>query len=328
MSAKSFQLQLTGVGTAEATSPGGDGQPILEIRACGICHSDRKAFAAPPAGMRLPRVLGHEVAGILMRDLPAGNLKAGAPVVLWPALACGRCTFCRNGHQNLCPTIRLFGYHLDGGYRETLPLPPEEFEQLVCFPIPAGVSFVSASFAEPIACLCNGLNKIPSPLASLLVQGAGLMGRLAIRLARALWPECEIFVNDIDETRFRAAREEASGYNGEQVAAALIAASSAKALSATLDVLAPGGSVILFSGFPAAEKQFTLDHNRLHQREQTLVGAYGCTPENMQQALFLLGNGSIPVADLISKKLPLREAGSELARPQQAADMKSVIVFE
>ena len=154
------------------------------------------------------------------------------------------------------------------------------------------------------------------------------MGRLAIRLAKVLWPECKIFVNDIDETRLRAAAVEASAFKGEEVQVALIAASSGQALATALDVLAPGGTTILFSGLPGSEKQFTLAHNRLHQREQTLVGAYGCIPENIKQALSLLGDGSVRVADLVSKKLSLDEAGVELARPQQSIDMKSIIVFD
>jgi len=328
LSTKPSQLQLTGVGTVEATPSSGHGQPILEIRACGICHSDRKAFAAPPAGMRLPRVLGHEVAGLLLQDLPGCNLKAGAAVALWPALACGHCAFCNLGRTNLCPTIRLFGYHLNGGYGTTLFLPPEDLDHLICYPIPASVSFVAATFAEPLACLLNGLGKITSPPASLLVLGAGLMGRLAVRLAKVLWPACKIFINDIDEARLQAAAAEASVFNGEEVETALISASSAQALSTALEALAPGGRVILFSGLPGHEKQFPLDHNRLHQREQSVVGAYGCVPENIQQALSLLGEGSLMVKDLVSTELSLSEAGAELARPQDAADMKSVIVFD
>lgn len=322
------QLQLTGVGAVRTTpaSCAEDSQPFLEVRACGICHSDRKAFATPPAGMELPRVLGHEVAGVLLRDLPGCDLHVGDAVALWPALACGHCSFCGNGRRNLCPEIRLFGYHLDGGYSETLSLPSTDLQRLICSGIPRTVSFSEASFAEPIACLLNALGKVPAPPSSLLVLGAGLMGRLAIRLARVLWPQCEILVDDPDRQRLQAATAEARTFDHGPVAAVLVAASSARALSTALAVLAPAGTVILFSGLPGPEKQFVLDHNRIHQREQALVGTYGCTPEQMQQGLAMLGNGAIEVMDLLSKELSLPEAAQELARPTEATDYKSVIV--
>ena len=93
---------------------------LLAVTNCGICHSDRKAFHTPPGGMELPRVLGHEISGLLTVDLPKLGLLRGERVVLWPALTCCTCRYCLSGRQNLCPQIKLFGYHLDGGFCHTV----------------------------------------------------------------------------------------------------------------------------------------------------------------------------------------------------------------
>jgi len=322
-----MQLQLTGAGVMQLAPGAGADQRVdfLAVHACGICHSDRKAFRVPPAGMALPRTLGHEVAGELLRDIPGAGLAAGSPVVLWPAIACGKCGFCRSGRENLCPGIRLFGYHLDGGYGEQLSVPAEFFDRLVCLPIPSRLSMLAASLAEPLGCLRHGLAKFRRPPESLLVLGAGLMGRLAIRLARTLWPRAKVWVEDPDPARLAAARAEAAPHDDRPVDGVLIAASAGGALSRTLEVLAPGGTAILFSGLPAHERQISLDHNRLHQREQTLAGAYGCTARDMEEALALIASGTVPVADLVTRTLPLSEVAAELASPQRSEDLKSVI---
>ena len=323
-----MQLQLAGPGAVrlEPCRPAGSLRDLLAVRACGICPSDRKAFRTQPSGMTLPRVLGHEVAGVLACDLAQAGLTEGAPVVLWPAVACGRCRFCLSGRENLCPEIRLFGYHLDGGYSAQLGVPSALFDRLACLPVPEGLGMAEASLAEPLGCLVHGLAKIGRPPESLLVLGAGLMGRLAIRLARTLWPQTEILVADPDPVRLAATRTEAAAHHGQPADGVLIAASAAPALDLALEVLAPGGTVVLFSGFPARQCRVSLDHNRLHRREQLLVGAYGCTPQEMREALRLIATGAVAVADLVTRVLPLSGAAAELARPQGADDFKTVIV--
>lgn len=147
-----FQLELTCI-PARA-------EKILTVAACGICRTDRKAFHQPPGGMELPRVLGHEIAGRLEIDLPQNKCKAGDRVVLWPALSCGTCRYCRCGRENLCPDVRLFGYHLQGGFAADLYCDRKLVERLHAFQLPPNLAWQKAVFCEPLACVANGLNKV------------------------------------------------------------------------------------------------------------------------------------------------------------------------
>ena len=307
----------------DAPSP----SPLLQVQACGICRTDRKGFRAPPSSMALPRVPGHEVSGILCRDFPALRLCQGDRVVLWPALSCGRCRFCLTGRENLCPKIALFGYHIDGGFGAEIDPPTHFLNQPFFCLIPEPLDFIHASMAEPLGCVLHALGMAgpPSPR-SLLILGAGLMGRLTGRAARALWPECDIQLYDLDERRLANCRAEGGTGKPGNADLVFLAASSREVFFTGLDHLGPGGMMILFSGFPKQEQQVIFEHNLLHRQEQRLAGSYGCCPADLRQALDLMASRDVEVDDLITRTISLEQVGDELQRQQGADDYKTVIV--
>jgi L-iditol 2-dehydrogenase len=275
--------------------------------------------------MHFPRVPGHEIAGILTREIPASNLTSGERVVLWPALTCGTCFYCKTARENLCRDIQLFGYHLDGGFANEITIPEDQFPKITCLRIPETVSFQQAAFAEPLACLIHAFSKISEIPETCLILGAGTMGRLAGRLASHLWPGSHISLFDTDKRRVQNAKAD-NGVN--QLVPAdciLIAASSGEAFYDAIKYLRPGGTLVLFSGLPKDDKVVHLDQNLLHQQEQILVGSYGCRPSDMEEALEFLATGKVTINDLITNVITLAEAAEELGRKQTADDYKIII---
>ncbi|KWX84850.1 alcohol dehydrogenase, partial [Paenibacillus riograndensis] len=72
-----------------------DGEAIISIRRIGICGTDLHAYRGNQPYFTYPRVLGHEVSGIIERigDNPQGR-RAGDPVSVIPYLHCGECRAC------------------------------------------------------------------------------------------------------------------------------------------------------------------------------------------------------------------------------------------
>ncbi len=303
------------------------GEPLVTIRACGVCQSDFKAFANPPANMHLPRVLGHEIVGILEKDRPEQGLCRGDRVALWPALCCGKCYYCKSGRENLCPEVQIFGYHLDGGFRTGFSFSVDREKNLRLYKIPEKLSFTEAVFAEPLACVLNALEKVVFIPKSCLVVGAGGMGRLAIRAIQSRWPS-KVFVHDIDAWRLQQAESECQRSQGEEVDLVFMAASTGLALEYGLDHLAPGGMALLFSGMDRDDtSSFAIPHNRVHQKEQQLTGAYGCCPRHIKDALRLMETDAVPVADLISRTMELTDLPQVLAE-KDYSEYKTVIICD
>ena len=65
------------------------------------------------------------------------------------------------------------------------------------------------------------------------------------------------------------------------------------------------GRISFFGGLPKDAPIIAVDSNLVHYRELTIVGANGSSPAQNARALDHIGRGTIPVADLITHRLPL-----------------------
>lgn len=192
----------------EVTRPiAGSGEVIIEVEACGVCHSDLhvadgdwKQFVGI---VKKPLILGHEIVGRVVEkganvhDLQIGD-RVGVPWLHW---TCGVCEFCRGGNENLCIKQAITGVTVDGGYAEfakapashamKIPsnLPPKEVAPLFC----AGVTVYRAlKHAKILA----GQR--------LAVFGVGGLGHLAIQIGCGLG--AEVTAIDISDEKLALAK--------------------------------------------------------------------------------------------------------------------------
>jgi D-arabinose 1-dehydrogenase-like Zn-dependent alcohol dehydrogenase len=191
-------------------------QVLLRVSACGVCHSDlhiadgyfdlglgQKLDLAP--AVKLPRILGHEIAGIVEELGPdATGVKVGDRRAIYAWGGCGVCGQCRAGEENLCAKPRNLSIHADGGFSNYVLV--EHPRYLVEYePLPA-------PFAATLG--CSGLTafsalKRAAPVGTehpLLIIGAGGLGLAAVGLCHALYGIGPI-VADVDAAKRQAALE-------------------------------------------------------------------------------------------------------------------------
>jgi NDMA-dependent alcohol dehydrogenase len=97
-----------------------DHEVLVRMVASGLCHSDDHIAKADGIIHHFPYCGGHEGAGVVEEVGPGvRSLKPGDHIVTSFIPACGRCTFCASGHQNLCESgaLIMHGSQLDGTYR-------------------------------------------------------------------------------------------------------------------------------------------------------------------------------------------------------------------
>lgn len=157
----------------------------IKVHACGVCHSDQFIVDAIWPGLILPRVPGHEVAGVV--DAVGVEVRGFAVSqrvgVGWYGGHCGICTACREGDFILCENPRITGLTHDGGYAEYMIAAADSLAS-----IPDDIPFTEAA---PL--LCAGLttfnalrNSGARPGDLVAVQGLGGLGHLGIQFARAM----------------------------------------------------------------------------------------------------------------------------------------------
>ncbi len=100
----------------------GDGQVLVRIEACGLCHTDiHAAHGDWPIKPPLPLIPGHEGVGIVEALGPGAGeeISEGDRVAIpWLGFACGHCRYCNSGRETLCEAQINTGYGMDGGYAE------------------------------------------------------------------------------------------------------------------------------------------------------------------------------------------------------------------
>lgn len=237
-------------------------EALLRVKAVGICGSDIHYWNEGRIGdqvVRYPFILGHECAGIV--EAVGGNVKGlrpGMKAAFEPGLFCEVCEMCRSGRYNVCPNVRFLGSppengafreYLVGKERQILPLPDacslEEGALLEPFSVGVySVRFSGFRVADSAAVIGAGPIGL-STLAALKVAGAGKLlaiEKQAYRLdfSRALNADAYI-----DADRSDPVQQVREFTNGKGVDFVFEAAGSPAAFGQSVEMVKPGGTVIL-----------------------------------------------------------------------------------
>jgi D-arabinose 1-dehydrogenase-like Zn-dependent alcohol dehydrogenase len=162
-----------------------EGQVLIRVEACGVCHTDAATVEGQFAGLRFPRVPGHEAAGrIEAVGTGVSQWRVGKRVGVGFFGGCdGHCEFCRRGDFNNCRNLILSGISVDGGWAEVMIA---EANAVVSLP-----ESLDAVDAAPLLCAgvttYNALRNAPLRSGDLVaVQGVGGLGHLGIQYARRM----------------------------------------------------------------------------------------------------------------------------------------------
>ncbi|MCX6559237.1 MAG: zinc-dependent alcohol dehydrogenase family protein [Candidatus Aminicenantes bacterium] len=228
-----------------------EGEALLRVTACGVCHTELDEIEGRTPPPRLPVIPGHQVVGrVAGRGRGVTSLKEGDRVgVGWIHSACGRCPACLSGRENLCPDFRATGRDADGGYAEFMTAPAA-----FVVPVPAALPDLEAA---PLLC-AGAVGWRALRLAGLAdgqtlgLTGFGASGHLVLKAARFRWPglRVHVFARSAEERAF--ARELGAAWTGDTEDAppepldAIIDTTPAwKPVLAALRALAPGGRLIV-----------------------------------------------------------------------------------
>ncbi len=98
----------------------GDREMLIKVSACGVCHTELDEIEGRTPPPEFPVVLGHEVVGRVEKaGKKTDKFQVGERVGAgWIYSACGKCSFCVEGNENLCENFRATGRDANGGYAE------------------------------------------------------------------------------------------------------------------------------------------------------------------------------------------------------------------
>ena len=322
----------------------GPGEVLVRVRACAVCGSDVRIFHHGNPRVKPPQVLGHEIAGdVVAVGEGVEKFKVGDRVATAADVPCGVCEYCRDGMGNNCAINYALGYQFQGGFAELLPLNQTTVNYGPVHRIPEGMSYETATLAEPLACCLNGLERsFFKPGESVLIIGAGPAGILLAEAATALGAGQVILAQRsrrrlelakhfragafiaTDEQDLIAAVMDLTGGRGVDIA--ITACASPEAQEQALAVVRARGRVNYFGGLPRGSRNIQLDSNIIHYKECCVHGSHGSVPRQHRVALDLLANGQVVVEDLITHRFPLERIADAFAAQEQRLGLKAVVL--
>lgn len=312
----------------------------LKVAAAGICGTDMQVYNWAPRmarRMKLPRVLGHEMSGVI-ETLGAGvtGLKPGDHVSLESHIFCGQCRPCRLGRAHLCTNTKYPGIDIDGAFAEYVTVPAS-----IAWVNPPTLAHETAAMLEPFgiavhACLVgSGVSG-----QTILVNGCGPIGLMAVAAARALGA-ATVIAADLNPLRLATATRMGADRavnvgetsladavhdmtRGEGVDVGIEFSGSEAGFKAVFDALCKGGDFRLVGAPPAA---IPVDFTYWLLKCPTVYNIHGRRVwETWQRATELVHSGRVDLAPIRSHVLPLKDGlrGFELIR--QGAAVKPILV--
>ncbi|MGJ8694209.1 MAG: zinc-binding alcohol dehydrogenase family protein [Thalassotalea sp.] len=276
------------------------GEVLVKIKAIGICGTDIHAFGGNQPFFQYPRVLGHELSGVIEKTGEGTTVPVGSSVYIIPYLSCGVCIACRNGKPNCCTDIEVLGVHRDGGMAE-----------YICVPESAVVKTDGLPFNDMavIECLAIGAHAVRraqiTPDDTVLVLGAGPIGIGAIQFAGVAG--AKVIASDVRDDKLEFCKEQYGVYgtvnalgdvnaqlseltNGEFPTVIIDCTGNVKAMESAFYNLAHGGRIVFVS---VVKADVTFNDPEFHKRETTLMGSRNATIVDFEHVVACLKDGSV-----------------------------------
>jgi L-iditol 2-dehydrogenase len=311
------------------------GHSLVRVTAVGVCGSDLHWYSEAGIGdarLGRPLVIGHEFAGVV-----EGGPRHGEAVAVDPAMPCGECELCLEGHRNLCLRIRFAGHgEQDGALREYVAWPTE-----LLHPLPEGFTAADGAILEPLGVAIHAVDLGHLRVGMTVgVFGCGPIGLLLIQVARAAGAATIVAVDPLAHRREAAARLGAdlvlapdevgdpatlaarAGGNAHGVHVAFEVAGVDDAVELAVNAARPGARVVLV-GIPGEDRTSFPAGNARRKGLTILLSRR--MKEVYQRAIALVRAGRVDVRSVVSESFPLADAGKAFEVAVARAGLKTVI---
>lgn len=104
----------------------GDYEALVEIDAVSICGTDLHIYnwdSWAQSRIKIPRVIGHEGTGKVVKAGKNTGLNAGQRVSFESHIPCFNCYQCKTGRNHICSNLKLLGVDIDGLFRKYIVVP-------------------------------------------------------------------------------------------------------------------------------------------------------------------------------------------------------------
>lgn len=299
------------------------GEVLVRIRAAGLCSTDLHIWEGKLPTVTLPRITGHEGAGVV-EAVGAGvqGVDVGDRVTISIYVTCDRCFHCRRGEENLCLHKVRIGFERDGSHADLVSVPAQNV-----VPLPANVKLEEACILpDAVACMLHAIRTRGRASAGdtiVILGGAGGLGMQGIQIAllcgarvvatsrrddklAAATDLGAITVNPMRQDTIQVVRDLTDGRGADLVIDNI---GLPQSVTLAISLLRRGGRVVVV-GYQG--EVLSAPFYDLVMGEKEIVGALASTKQDLQDAVKFVAEGRI--SPVIAASYPLEAIGEALSR--------------
>ena len=313
----------------------GDAQVRIKVMACGVCGTDIHIYegAKGAADCTPPTVLGHEFAGVIEKLGPGVvGWKVGDRVAIDPNRTCGSCKWCLDGKAHFCENMIGTGTTSDGGFAEYCVVHTQQLNRLS-----SSLSFEEGAMAEPVSCCLHGMELTDVRQGdNVLIIGGGAIGQIMLRLCK-LAGAAELVLADHHENKRKMAMKSGATFtaaSADELAEAfpdgfdkvIECVGSVGAIEEALALCGKKSTLMIF-GLTAPDETVAIKPYEIFAKEISIKASF-INPYTIGRAVNLLNSGRLKLDDLISTRLPLKDAATVFTDREMFKRGKVVVVSE
>jgi threonine dehydrogenase-like Zn-dependent dehydrogenase len=301
----------------------------IKVKVTGICGSEIHAYHGTHEYRIPPVVSGHEFAGEVV-EIGSNVTKYGIGdrVTVEPQYGCGECSYCRNGHYNVCKNKVVLGSNKWSGSFGEYVIAPEE----AVIPLPDNLTYEQGALIEPLAVGLHIVRKSKLEIGqTAAIIGAGTIGLSTLICAKMAGAQ-NIIISDIVEYNLQVAKqlgathcinstreetvEKFNYYSANTgIDVVFVAVNAISAFQTALDIVSPRGTVGILA--PPRNAQ-GCDMVSISKKELCIVSTCMYVRREFEMIRDKIADGTIDVTPLISKIMPIEDA----AQAMEIADKK------
>jgi alcohol dehydrogenase len=316
------------------------GGVVVRVGASGICRSDWHGWQGHDPDVRLPHVPGHELAGTVEAvGTGVQHWQPGDRVTAPFVNACGRCPRCRQGDHQVCDDQRQPGFTHWGSFAELVALDAADVNLVA---LPAELSFATAAslgcrFATSYRAVLQQGRAQPGEW--VVVHGCGGVGLSAVHIAAQAG--AQVIAVDVSDAALALASglgathivqppgvvEQVLALSGGGAHLSLDALGSDETCVNSVRCLRPRGRHVQVGLLPAGAARPVVPMDRVLALELELLGSHGMAAHAYPELLRLIAAGRLQPQRLITRELPLADAGQALAEVGAAPGIAVITTF-
>jgi 2-desacetyl-2-hydroxyethyl bacteriochlorophyllide A dehydrogenase len=299
------------------------GEVLIRVRASGLCSTDLHLLSGRQPLGKLPRIVGHELAGDVV-EVGSGvtEWRSGDRVTAAIDVTCGRCRHCLSGNTQRCRTMTRIGFERDGGHADYVAVPAANLVAL-----PDEISYEAAAILpDAVACMYHSLIHQGGVGIGqrVLILGAGGLGIHGVQIAKSAGADV-LATSRRPQRLALAARYGAVAVDTERepLEAAVVTLTDGEGMDIVVDnigtrdsvrqglaLLRPGGKFLVVA---YVDESFEIPSLPFFKTEQQMIGCRGSTKQDLIDVVGLVRTGRItPVLGSSYPLMGIREAAARL----------------